>query len=202
MGFSHSWIAVQNLKQDQALEALGMEVAERQTDFLDGIALVDWTDDWLLVISDDGGDAFEGYLADLAALGRAVACRIHDTVMYSEARGYEAGKEIWRVVHDPDKGESLYSLEASGQLPEAFDAILRGARAEQDKEGGEEASVDLIFDVPAQLAASICGFTLGESDPDEGQYRSINRIGAAPTRRRDSAQGNRPGFFARLFGRG
>ena len=125
MGFSHSWIAVQGLKQEQVLEALGMEVSDVQTDFLDGTALIDWKDDWLLVISDDGRDAFEAYLADLAPLGRAaVVCGIHEGVMYSEARGYEAGKEIW-------------------------------------------------------------GFTLSESDPDESQYRSLNRIGAVPARRRD-----------------
>jgi hypothetical protein len=202
VGFSHSWIAVQGLKQEQVLEALGMEVSDVQTDFLDGTALIDWKDDWLLVISDDGRDAFEAYLADLAPRGRAaVVCGIHESVMYSEARGYEAGKEIWGIVHDPDKGESLYSLEVSGQPPEPFDAILHSARAEQDKEGGEDADVDLIFDIPAQLAAAICGFTLGESDPDESQYRSLNRIGAAPARGRGPTQGSRPGFFARLFGR-
>lgn len=201
MGFSHSWIAVQGLSRERALEALGMEVSDTQTDYLDGTALIDWKDGWLLVIDDNSREAFEGYLSDLAPLGRAVACRIHEGVMYSEARGYEAGKEIWGIVHDPDTDGSLYSLQVSGQLPPQFDAIVREARVEQDGEGGEDADVDVIFDVPANLAASICGFMLGESDPEETQYRSLQMIGGAPTQSQHSRQERRPGFFARLFGR-
>jgi hypothetical protein len=198
MGFSHSWIAVRGVTREQALEALGMEISAVQTDYLDGIALIDWQDDWLLAISDDSEDAFDGYLAQLAPLGEAVACSMIESVMYSEARGYTSGKEIWRVVHDPNEDESLYSLRTSGELPQPFDAIVRETRAEQDKEGGEDADVDFIFEVPAKLAASICGFTLGESDPDDSQFRSVNRIGAATTPRGSG----KPGFFARLFGRG
>ena len=198
MGFSHSWIAVRGLTREQALEALGMKVSAVQTDFLDGVALIDWKDDWLLAISDDCEDAFDGDLAKLAALGQAVASCVHEGVMYSEARGYESGKEVWRIVHDPNEDESLYSLRTSGDPPVHFDAIVRQTRAEQDREGGEDADVDFIFEIPAKLAASICGFTLGESDPDESQYSSLNRIGAAPAQR----GGNKPGFFARLFGRG
>ena len=196
MGFSHSWIAVRGLSREQALEALGMEVSGVQPDYLDGVALIDWKDDWLLAISDDSADAFDGDLANLAPLGRAIACSVHEGVMYSEARGYESGGEIWRIVHDPNEDESLYSLRTSGELPEPFDAIVRETRAEQDREGGEDADVDFMFDVPTKLAAAICGFTLGESDPDDGQYCNVNRIGAA--RRGDS----KAGFFARLFGRG
>jgi len=197
MGFSHSWIAVRGLSREQALEALGMEVSGAQTDYLDGIALIDWEDDWLLAISDDCADAFDGDLAKLSPLGSAVACCVHEGVMYSEARGYESGKEIWRIVHDPNEDESLYSLRTSGELPEPFDTIVRETRAEQDREGGEDADVDFMFEVPTKFAASICGYTLGESDPDESQYLNVNRIGAAPARRGDGS----PGFFARLFGR-
>jgi hypothetical protein len=193
MGFSHSWIAVRGVTRERALEALGMEISDIQTDYLDGVALIDWQDNWLLAISDDSADAFDGDLAQLAALGDAVACSVQEDVMYSEARGYEAGKEIWRVVHDPNEDESLYSLQINGKMPQPFDAIARETRAEQDKEGGEDADVDFIFEVPAKLAASICGFKLDESDPDESQYRTLNRIGA---------RGNgKAGFFARLFGR-
>lgn len=198
MGFSHSWIAVRDVTREQALEALGMEISDIQTDYLDGVALIDWHDNWLLAISDDSADAFDGDLARLAPLGPAIACSVQEVVMYSEARGYDAGKEMWRVVHDPNEDESLYSLRTSGELPQPFDAIVRKVRAEQDKEGGEDADVDLIFDIPAELAASICGFTLGESDPDASQYSSLHRIGAAPAARGS----DRPGFFTRLFGRG
>jgi hypothetical protein len=196
MGFSHSWIAVQGLAPEQALATLELEIAaESGNGFWNGISLLAWPDGWLLVLSDDDENAFKGRLARLAVLGSAVACSINERVMYSEARGYAAGEQIWRVVHDPNGDESLYSLQISGTPPEQLEAIVRDARAEQDAEGGDKADVDVIFDVPPKLAQSICGFMLGEGDPDEIRYSALQPIGGWPV------PAAKPGFFARLFGR-
>lgn len=195
MGFSHSWIAVRGVTREQALEALGMEISAVQRDFLDGVALIDWNDDWLLAISDDSEEAFDGHLAQLAPLGEAVACSMIESVMYSEARGYASGKETWRVVHDPNEDESLYSLQITGSPPNRLESIARDAKAEQDKEGGEESDVDFIFEVPPRLAEAICGFMLGEGDLDTIRFSNLKLIGSPePSEKR--------GFLARLFGRG
>lgn len=194
MGFSHSWVAVQGLSPERAMEALGMESspAPRPGLFMDGVALIDWPD-WLLVISDDDEDAFEGPLSKLTLLGPTVACRINERVMHSEARGYQAGEKIWSVVHDPNGDESLYSLQISGNPPEQLETILRDLKAKQDSEGGEKADVDFIFEVPPKLAESVCGFMLGEGELDAIRYTSLKPIGSPePTEKR--------GFFARLFG--
>jgi len=196
MGFSHSWIAVRGLTPERALEALGMEISPspREGLFMEGIALIDWPD-WLLVISDNDSDAFEGRLAKLTAFGRAVACSINERVMYSEARGYEAGEQRWAVTHDPNGDESLYSLHVTGSPPDELEAIIQAAKAEQDSEGGEEADVDFMFDIPPTLAKSICGFLLGEGDFRAIHYSSLKPIGSPePSQKR--------GFLARLFGRG
>ena len=196
MGFSHSWIAVQGLTRERALEVLGMEIspARRPNLFMDGVALIDWPD-WLLVISDKDNDAFEGPLSKLAAFGPAVACTINERVMYSEARGYETGEQLWSVVHDPNGDESLYSLQITGSPPNQLESIARDAKAEQDKEGGEESDVDFIFDVPPRLAEAICGFMLGEGDLDAIRFSNLKLIGSPePSEKR--------GFFARLFGGG
>jgi len=197
MGFSHSWVAVQGVDSGQILAALGMEVREipKWDSFLEERALIDWRDGWLLVLSDDDEDAFEGSLSRLAKLGPAVACRVNERVMYSEARGYSAGAEVWRVVHDPVEDESLYALDVSGTPPPQLEGIIRDKRAQQDSEGGEEADVDYIFDVPSELAQSICGFSLGEGDPDDIRFSELKKIGEADVPPKSS------GFFARLFGR-
>jgi len=196
MGFSHFWIAVRGLTPERAMEVLGMEVSPtpRPGLFMDGVALIDWPD-WLLVISDKDNDAFEGPLAKLAAFGSAVACSINEHVMRSEARGYDAGEERWAVVHDPDGDDSLYSLQIKGSPPTQLEDIVRNARAEQDSEGGEDADVDFMFEIPPKLAESICGFMLGEGDPDAIRFSSLKPIGSPePVEKR--------GFLARLFGRG
>jgi hypothetical protein len=147
------------------------------------------------VISDKDDDALDGPLSKLATFGSAVACSINEHVMYSEARGYEAGEKLWGVVHDPNGDESLYSLQITGSPPNQLESIARDAKAEQDKEGGEESDVDFIFEVPPRLAEAICGFMLGEGDLDAIRFANLKLIGSPePSEKR--------GFLARLFGRG
>jgi hypothetical protein len=200
MGFSHSFIAVQGLEPARALEALEMEVAEiwepDEAEF-SGILMGELPDGWLLLLCDGHDGAFKGKLSQLAAFGPAVACGIEEHVMYSEARGYEAGSEVWRVIRDCEKGR--YALEVSGNPPPQLDSIFEGARAEQGAEGGEEGHVDMIFEVPPKLVESICGYMLGEEEPEGFRYAELRKIGSADTA--DTMPKGR-GLLARLFGRG
>lgn len=195
MGFLHSWIAVQALQRETALDVLGMEFGDPlgAECLPDGIAMGQLPGGWLICLTGPDAHAFEGKLVELAALGPAVGCDVNEMTMCSEARGYFAGEEIWRVVHDPD-GED--SLEVTGSPPAQLEAITNAVRAEQ--ESYEEDDVDLDFDVPAKLAESICGFMLGV-----GTEKDFDAIGfvhlCGPATSQPAAA---PGFFARLFGRG
>lgn len=203
MGFSHSYIAVQGLEPAQALEVLGMEVArvtEPDDTELSGLLMGELQDGWLLLLSDDYDNALEGKLAQLAGSGPAVACAVNEHVMVSEARGYEAGTEVWRVVRDCEEG--TYALEVTGNPPSQLDSIFRKARAEQEKEGGEDSGVDFIFDVPPKLVESICGFRLGEEEPEGFRYSTLRKIGGAANEGKAKTEPKSGGFFARLFGRG
>jgi len=191
MGLSHSWIAVRGLTREQALETLAMEVSDVETDFIDGIALFDWPGDWLVVISDDDEDALEGRLAELGPLGEAaVACSVNEHVMHSSAMGWEAGEGVWSVKVGPG-----FVVRVVGQPPEQLDPIISETKAEQ-----ENSEADLFFDIPAKLAESICGFMLGEVDPDAVQHVSLKSKAAEP-REAVARETGKPGFFARLFGR-
>ena len=114
--------------------------------------------------------------------------------MTSEARGYEAGAEVWRIVHNPDKGESVYHLDISGQLPPDFEDIRREIIARQDEDGGEDAGCDHVFDVPADVAKVICGFKFGDTEPFDPEFREICKVWPAR-----GPKG--PGLLQRLFGR-
>jgi len=192
VGFSHSFIAVQGLTREQALEALGMAVSEVRTDLLEGVTLFDWSDDWLVVLSADDRDALEGELAELGSLGRAaVAYGVDTDVPYATGRGYEGGKDSWTVTVKPNQGR----ISVVGQPPEQLDSIIGAAKAEQ-----QNTEVDLFFDIPARLAESICGFLIDEGDPDALQYVSLKSTGLGRPKSRERAPKG-PGFFARLFGR-
>jgi len=198
MGFSHSWVAVQGLSPERALEALGMEVSE----VLAPRDIPDWRritvmgqmkDDWLLVLSADAEDAFEGKLSRLTLLGPAIACSVYESVMFSEARFYVGGEQSWRVAHDPEKEESVGALEVTGSLPAELEAVIRKARAEQDAEGGEDADVDIMFDIPGDLSKLICGYKPGDDEREGFRYSVLRKIGGEPAKK--------PGFLGRLFGR-
>ncbi|WP_116090188.1 hypothetical protein [Sphingomonas crusticola] len=189
MGFSHSWIAVQGLTCEQALDALGMEVSDVQADLLEGVALLEWSDDWLVVLSEDDQDATGGDLAELGRLGRAyVAYGVDVDAPYSQACGRE-GRNDWVVTVKPDQGR----VSVVGQPPAQLDSIIAAARA-----GQADSEIDLAFEIPAELAESICGFRIGKGDPETIRHVTLKSTGIP----RSVQTGRRPGFFARLFGRG
>jgi hypothetical protein len=197
MGARLCWFAVKGVSRTAALEDLELEVhGEPVDDLPHRLGVGTLPEDWLLfVFNDDLKAAFEDRFIALSRHGPAVACAIEEHVMFQEARGYAAGAEIWRITHDPNKGRSLYHLEVAGEPPASLEATRRQAIAEQDAEGGEDAGVDLICDVPLDIARSICGFKHDDEWPDGLQFTELRRVGAAKA-------SSGPGFLQRLFRRG
>jgi hypothetical protein len=196
MGFSHSWIAVQGLDPAIALDVLGMAAAREleADDFPERLGMGQLPGGWLLVLSSDFDDAFTR-LSVLASHGPAVACAMEEHVMYSEARGYSDGVEAWRVVSDCEKEDQIAVI---GEPPAGFMDIRADVQRQQDAAGGKDADADYLFDVPPKVAESICGFRLGEPDPEGLRFTELRRA-ARSKPVDDGATGG--GFFARLFGR-
>lgn len=200
MGISNSWFAVKGCARDDALARLGLSPAQEIGDgwpprgrFVMG----DLPDGWLLFIAPGLDDAFEDRFVELSAGGEAVACSVEEHVMYQEARGYRDGAEVWRVVHDPGKGESVFHLVVTGAAPPQLEGIRAKLFAKQEAEGGEDAGVDVISEIPLQLAKSICGFKHDDAWPKGLGFTLLER-----ERRAREPRASGPGFFARLFGRG
>lgn len=194
MGFSASWVAVQGASRDEVLAQLGLEpsgVTDRYPEFK--VCLAELPGDWLLIWYDYDLKAAFKRGAELSVHGRAVACAVEEHVMFSEARGYDGGAETWRVTHDPEEGASLYHLETAGEPPRTFEEIHARLKAEQDAEGGDEADVDFLFDAPAELALSICGYKHDNDPPDGVVFEELRRV-------RTAGGSGKPGIFARLFG--
>ena len=76
--------------------------------------------------------------------------------MLSSANYFEGGNYVWFVGHNAQEG--IFDLQTEGILPTQFDTIKSRLVDQQNAEGGEVADVDFIFDVPLELAKSICGF--------------------------------------------
>jgi len=130
--------------------------------------------------------------------------------MFSGVFAAEEGELKWSAQHDPNIHPS--HLDIWGRPPEALEEI----RAKLTTEGINQPDVDVIFDVPTELAASLCNFdpnrfdieldltNLAVTDPDLLRYRDpvlasalTDPSGATPER-----PSKRPGVLARLFGWG
>lgn len=197
MGFSDSWIAVKGLAPETIIEELALESVDER-DAHRGIEIVvlclanGWTVSWF---TRDFEAAFKAPAVTLAQHGPAVACAVEEHVMFSEARGYVDGAETWRVTWDCEARAEAPAV--SGDVPAAYVAISSAAIAEQAKD--ENQGVDMIWDVPADLAKSVCGFKHDEpfgSDTTVLRLRRTKR--GRPAGERGASTGG--GFLRRLFG--
>ena len=188
MGLSHSWIAVQGARLDAVLETLGMVGGEAVENHPRRAGIAELPSGWIVVLISHPEKAFSPPFSKLAALGPAVACAEEEHVMYSEARGYRDGQEVWRVVRDPE-AEPDDHIEVTGEPPPALSRIRDAAVAEQAAEN----DADHIFEIPPLLAKEICGFRILDEWPEGVTFTELER--------KRSAAPSGPGFFARLFGR-
>ncbi len=157
MGISISWIGVKGRSRADVLAELdmrdtGQPDAENRAKF----SCADLPDDWLIIRSRHFGFASPQRIADLSAGALVIGCAIEEHVMFSGVRAYRNGRALWHVIHDPQNG--LYDLSVGGKPPVELAGIRDRAVREQDQEGGVDAGVDLIFDVPLDLAQAVCGF--------------------------------------------
>ena len=187
MGFSISWIGVQGLDRETILERLELvdtgEVDEQNR------ARLSWAqlpDGWTIIFS-NRTDYADAKLAALSMGGVAVGCEVNERVMYCIARCYREGVELWSISHDAENG--IYDLTAEGDLPAAFPAIKARLVADQDREGGEEADVDMIFEIATETAKSVCGYKHDETT--EAAFTALRSLHPEPPK---------TGFLKKLLG--
>lgn len=159
MGFSLSWIAVHSDKHDAIFDALAISPTTQEDEFFEAkLSGSPLTDGWFLL----AGQGCENYLVQqetltkLSAIGPTIACSVEEHVMFSSAQYWRLGALEWYVSHDGQKGR--YNLEMNGALPNSFEYLKTRTIENQDREGGEEAEVDLLFDLPLLLALDLTGF--------------------------------------------
>lgn len=84
--------------------------------------------------------------------------------MYSRAEYWEHGSQTWKIIHDSQTG--IYDLQVSGIAPDFFEPLKSEIYARQQAEGGEDADVDLIFDIPLEVVKRITYFKHDELTPE------------------------------------
>jgi hypothetical protein len=209
MSISVSWVAVKGASKDAVLDALGLvETGDvEDADDLPECAWAELPGGWQVVAATEFDCAEPEYLAALSAGGVAIGFQISEVVMVSTAYGYEDGREVWSVVHDPDV--DVDDIEVTGNAPAQLAGIRAGLKRKQaeDAEGG----VDYLFDAPAALSAALCGYRPDETPEgvEEPAFMTLEPIGRPahePARRaapeRAGGGGGFLGWLGGLFGKG
>ncbi|MER8406275.1 hypothetical protein [Mesorhizobium sp. M1307] len=57
-------------------------------------------------------------------------------------------------------------MHVTGDLPASFEALKQQCFSKQDEEDSKGTDVDLVFDLPLDLAAELTGFRHDEGSPD------------------------------------
>jgi hypothetical protein len=159
MGYSIAWIAVRGATKEEILARLSLadtgEPDEANESPVSGAALPDGG--YLLFFNDMAHAATQAPSMAMLSQGcEALGCQVEEHVMASAAFLYKDGAKVWDVVHLAQ--ESLYHLAVDGTPPPLLDTIHTEMKATQDEQGGEDADVDCLFDVPLMLATALCGY--------------------------------------------
>src|SRR5262249_6448576 len=102
---------------------------------------------------------------------RMIACSVEEDVMWRLTTQWENGEEVLRASHSGDR--DVHNLTTSGTLPDFFARVHAEALAQQAAEGGADAEVDCVFDVPLELARRITGFRHDGSENVAAQHFEV-----------------------------
>jgi hypothetical protein len=169
MGFAISWLAVRGKSKDALLSELKLRDSGEADEVNETpVSGAEFPDGWYVVFLNDYAHPFveEVSLLRLSAGCQVIACLIEEHVMASLAMLYENGRLVWRMSHQGE--EDILNLETHGTLPGNFGGIRSGLMKEQ-REQGDEPEVDFIFDIPLDLAESICGYRHDQAEYDFGE---------------------------------
>lgn len=177
MGYSIAWIAVRGATKDEILDRLSLADTGVPDDAnespVSGAALPGGA--YLVFFNDMAHLATQAASMALLSDGcEALGCQVEEHVMASAAFMYKDGAKVWDVVHLAEEG--LYHLAVDGTSPPLLETIHAEMKATQDEEGGADADVDCLFEVPLMLATALCGYRHDEAALLSGETLAFTEL--------------------------
>jgi hypothetical protein len=178
MGWAITWCAVREDKAEQLLNQLGLSPTGETEDVPESLISTAKLDTGWRVIWYNEYDCPFLKPRDLSVLSsdkEVLLCLIEEHVMASSSEMWSQGKRKWWLSHEGEDGPK--GLATGGDLPESFPAIRKEMEEAQLAEGGEDADVDYIFEIPLKVAEALVGFKHDENDTHVigGQYVVLSR---------------------------
>lgn len=163
MGFHLSWLATSGIEKEAVLKHFELiatgefdAVPDSEWSFLDnrnGWNVFIWNETQSL-------DEAVGKLINNRPAAKAVTAMVAEGAMVCVSSGWADGQKIWSITHDSSRG--LSHLECEGNPPDSF--VKLKTVCEKSQSGVTD--VDYFFDVPRDVAHSVCNFQHDQC-PDE-----------------------------------
>ena len=162
MGFSISWIAFKSIPLTEAALAFGLTLSGQSDEVFDYDVSGTRIGDWSIIIFNDVNLDLTGdkELARLSRRGEIVVVHINETTMTQTSERWLDGRPVWSVWHDAQLSDR--HLEAEGDLPVAYEGMKRKRMAEQE----EDAGVDVVSEIPLDLAEHTTNFRHDQIGPE------------------------------------
>jgi hypothetical protein len=192
MGFAITWFAVPEQHAADVLRQLQLAPTGEREEFPEStIAYARLTSGWTILWYGRYDCPFLGdrELARLSSRCDIIRCLIEEHVMASSAELWASGRQRWCISHQGKNGPK--GLEVTGSPPDSLKTVRAQMEEVQRAEGGDDAEVDYIFEIPLKVAQGIAGFKHDEvcGSIADGSFEVLKR--ANP----------QSGFLSRLFGR-
>lgn len=159
MGFSVTWCAVPEANADQFLNRVGLQPTGETEELPESLISVARLDTgWRVIWYGEYGCPFlrPKDLARLSVDHDVLLCLIEEHVMASSSELWSGGSRKWWLSHEGEDGPR--GLSVDGDPPASFAPVRDEMEKLQRDEGGDEAGVDYIFEIPLRVAQSIVGF--------------------------------------------
>lgn len=157
MGYRITWLAVKGLSKSNVLAHFGMRDTRQIDEANEAMfSIAELPTGWTILWSNDPTFARVAVCTPLSLKAPVLSAWVNETTMLSSANYFERGQYLWFVGHDAQKG--MDDLDWEGDIPSQFETIKNRLMTAQAANGGSQSDVDFIFDIPLELAQSICGY--------------------------------------------
>ncbi len=192
MGFSVTWCAVREEHAQTFLQQLGLSPTGETEEFPESaVSTAKLDTGWRIVSCNEYESPLlrRKALAEISRDVDVILCLVEEHVMASSSELWSGGKRQWWISHQGENGPK--GLDVEGSLPDCFSAIRREMEDMQGAEGGDDADVDYIFEIPLRVAQGLVGFKHDEECPHISKEQFV--VLSRPTIRKS--------FFAKLLGK-
>lgn len=191
MGYAITWCAVREEAADRLLSHLGLAATgETEEDPESRFSTARLTTGWRLIWSNNYGcPILTKRIPAFSGGHEVVVCQIEEHVMASSAELWVSGNRKWWISHEGEGGPK--GLDTEGELPQCFTSIREQMEDVQRAEGGDDADVDYIFEIPLKVSQAVVGFKHDENYESvvEGNFMVL------------SGGKTEKGFLSRLLGK-